>query len=135
MQFRNFIGSKVFVVRIGFWGYNENEGMESLECRKFLLEGVVAVATINIELPDEMIQFVMPENKEDQLIRNAMMLYPYVLRKKISHGRAAEILGIHKLDLIDLYGQMGFCYFDQTKEELDKELQTFKELKLDEVVS
>lgn len=83
--------------------------------QKKLLEGVVVMATINIEIPDEMIQFVMPKNKEDQLIRDAMMLYPYVLKKRISHGRAAEILGIHKLDLIDLYGQMGFCYFDQTK--------------------
>lgn len=92
------------------------------------------MATINIEIPDEMIQFVMPKNKEDQLIRDAMMIYPYVFKKRISHGRAAEILGIHKLDLIDLYGQMGFYYFDQTKDELDKELQTFKELKLDEVV-
>ena len=89
------------------------------------------MATVNMELPDEMIQFAMPKNKEEQLVRNAMMLYPYVLKKKISHGRAAEILGIHKLDLIDLYGQMGFSYFDQAKEELDKELQTFKELKME----
>ena len=125
---------KIFVVRIKFWGYNENEEMNCLECRRFLLEGVAVMATINIELPDEMIQFAMPRNKEEQFVRNAMMLYPYILKKRISHGRAAEILGIHKLDLIDLYGQMGFCYFDQTKDELDKELQAFKELKLDEVV-
>lgn len=38
------------------------------------------------------------------------------------------LLGIHKLDLIDLYGQMGFCYFDQIKEDLEKDLQTFSEL-------
>lgn len=91
------------------------------------------MVTVEMELPDEMKVFAMPKNKEEQLVRNAMMLYPYVLKREISHGRAAEILGIHKLDLIDLYGQMGFCYFDQTKDELDKELQTFKELKLDEV--
>lgn len=91
------------------------------------------MVTVEMELPDEMKVFAIPKNKEEQLVRNAMMLYPYVLKKEISHGRAAEILGIHKLDLIDLYGQMGFCYFDQTKDELDKELQTFKELKLDEV--
>ena len=76
----------------------------------------------------------MPANKEEQLVRNAMMLYPYVLKKRISHGRAAEILGIPKLDLIDLYGQMRLCYFNQTKDELDKELQTFQELMLNEAV-
>ena len=87
---------------------------------------------VEMELPDEMITFAMPKDKERQLIRNAMMLYPYILEKRISHGRAAEILGIHKLDLIDLYGRMGFCYFDQTQDELEKELQIFEELGLNE---
>lgn len=82
-----------------------------------------------MELPDEREIFAMPKNKEEQLVRNAMILYPYILKKKISHGRAAEILGIHKLDLIDLYGQIGFCYFDHIKDELDKDLQTFKHMK------
>lgn len=91
------------------------------------------MVTVNMELPDEMITYAMPEDKEGQLIRNAMMLYPYILKKKISHGRAAEILGIHKLDLIDLYGRMGFCYFDQTQDELEEELQVFAGLGLNEV--
>lgn len=90
------------------------------------------MVTVSMELPDEMITFAMPKDKERQLIRNAMMLYPYILEKRISHGRAAEILGIHKLDLIDLYGRMGFCYFDQTQDELEKELQIFEELGLNE---
>lgn len=90
------------------------------------------MAIVSMELPDEMITFAMPKDKERQLIRNAMMLYPYILEKRISHGRAAEILGIHKLDLIDLYGRMGFCYFDQTQDELEKELQIFEELGLNE---
>ena len=41
------------------------------------------------------------------------MLYPYILNQTISHGRAAEILGIRKSELIDLYD----------------ELNTFRELK------
>ena len=90
------------------------------------------MVTVSMELPDEMITFAMPKDKERQLIRNAMMLYPYILEKRISHGRAAEILGIHKLDLIDLYGRMGFCCFDQTQDELEKELQIFEELGLNE---
>jgi Uncharacterised protein family (UPF0175). len=91
------------------------------------------MVTVNMELPDEMIAYAMPEDKERQLIRNAMMLYPYILEKRISHGRAAEILGIHKLDLIDLYGRMGFCYFDQTQDELEEDLQVFAGLELNGV--
>lgn len=36
-----------------------------------------------------------------------MILYPYVHDGIISHGRAAEILGIFKMDLIVLYGELG----------------------------
>ena len=36
---------------------------------------------------------------------------PYI-DKTISHGRAAEILGMSKLDLFDLYANIGFPYFD-----------------------
>lgn len=90
--------------------------------------------TVEMEFPDEMKIFTKPKNKEEELVRNAMILYPYILNKRISHGRAAEILGISKLNLIDLYGQMGFCYFDQIKDELDKDIQTFEQLRLDEVM-
>lgn len=79
---------------------------------------------IEIHIPEAMKPYVI----ENELQRNALLLYPYVLQKKISNGRAAEILGISKLDLIDLYEKMGFCYFDQTMEEIDKDLETFESL-------
>lgn len=87
------------------------------------------MATINMELPDEMIQFVMSKNKEDQLIRNAMMLYPYIQNGTISHGKAAEILGVFKMDLITLYGKMGLSYIEMSDEEMEEELETVNYLK------
>lgn len=89
--------------------------------------------TVEIQISEEMEQYVVIKNADDNdiLRRNALLLYPYVLNKKISHGRAAEILGIRKLDLIDLYSRMGFCYFDQTMDQLDKDMLTFKGLGLD----
>lgn len=89
--------------------------------------------TVEIQIPEAMEPYIVNENKNAALQRNALLLYPYILKKTISHGRAAEILGIHKLDLIEIYGQMGFCYFDQTRDELDKDLDTFRELGLNEV--
>lgn len=87
------------------------------------------MATINMELPDEMMQFVMSENKEDQLIRNAMMLYPFIQNGTISHGKAAEILGVFKMDLITLYGKMGLSYIEMSDEEIEEELETVNYLK------
>lgn len=95
----------------------------------------MSFTTVEIQIPEEMEPYVVMKNADDTAIlqRNALLLYPYIQNKDISHGRAAEILGIHKLDLIDLYSRMGFCYFDQTMDELEKDLQTFKELGLDKV--
>ena len=85
--------------------------------------------TIELEIPKEMQPYIGGNNTEVNLKRNAVLLYPYIVNKTISHGRAAEILGISKLDLIDLYGQMGFPYFDMTMDELDNDLMTFHEIR------
>ena len=37
---------------------------------------------------------------ENELIRKALSLYPYIQNQTISHGRAAELLGIRKSELI-----------------------------------
>ncbi|MBQ9526057.1 MAG: UPF0175 family protein, partial [Fretibacterium sp.] len=45
----------------------------------------------------------------------------------ISHGRAAEILGVNKIDLIEFYGSMGIPYINQTPEEIEEELRAYHE--------
>ena len=71
------------------------------------------MAVVNVEIPEEMASLVLSANKEEQLKRNAMMLYPYVHDGIISHGRAAEMLGIYKIDLITLYGRLGIPYIER----------------------
>lgn len=61
--------------------------------------------------------------------RNAMLVYPYIQDGTISHGKAAEMLGIRKLDLITLYGRMGLPYLDASKEELDEDLSTLHKIR------
>lgn len=84
---------------------------------------------VELEFPKDMVPYVTSQNAASDLRRNAMLLYPYVLNKTVSHGRAAEILGIPKLDLIDLYSQMGFHYLDMTEEELGEDINTLRTLK------
>lgn len=90
----------------------------------------MSYTTVQIQVPEAMEPYITNESADFMLQRNALLLYPYVLNKRISHGKAAEILGISKLDLIDIYGQMGFSYFDQTKDELDKDIKMFQKLGL-----
>ena len=38
------------------------------------------------------------------------MFYLFIQKQTISHGRAAEILGVHKFDLIDFYASLEMLY-------------------------
>ena len=87
------------------------------------------MAVVSMEMPDEMVEFAMPSNKDEQLRINAMILYPYIRQGMISHGKAAEILGIFKIDLITLYGKTGLSYIDMSEDEIEEELETVKYLK------
>ena len=50
----------------------------------------------------------------------------HILNQTISHGCAAEILGIRKSELIDIYDKLGYSYLDMAMDELDSELETFR---------
>ena len=90
---------------------------------------MVATETITIKVPAEMKKYLADTNVETELTRNALLLYPYIANQTISHGRAAEILGIRKSELIDIYDKLGYSYFDMTMDDLDGELETFRQLK------
>lgn len=95
---------------------------------------MVATESVTIKVPVGMSKFLVSMNPETELTRNALLLYPYILNQTISHGRAAEILGVGKSELIDLYDRLGYSYFDMTLDDLDDELNTFRQLKKKEVV-
>lgn len=90
---------------------------------------MVTTESVTIKVPVGMSKYLVTRNPETELTRNALLLYPYILNQTISHGRAAEILGIRKAELIDLYDKLGYSYFDMTMDDLDEELETFRQLK------
>ena len=90
---------------------------------------MVTTESVTIRVPLGMSKYLVNMNPETELTRNALLLYPYILNQTISHGCAAEILGIRKSELIDLYDKLGYSYLDMIQDELDDELDTFRELK------
>ncbi|RGZ15007.1 hypothetical protein DW975_15500 [Agathobacter rectalis] len=90
---------------------------------------MVTTESVTIKVPVGMSKYLVTINPEAELTRNALLLYPYILDQTISHGRAAEILGIRKSELIDLYDKLGYSYFDMIMDDLDDEMNTFRELK------
>lgn len=84
---------------------------------------------VEITIPEEMVPFVLIADDEVQLRQNAMLLYPFIQDGTISHGKAAEILGIHKLDLIALYGRLGMVYLQGSEEELEDDIRAIRNIR------
>lgn len=63
-------------------------------------------------------------DSESVFARNAMLLYPFIKNMTISHGRAAEILGVRKTDLIGFYDSMGISFLNQSRQDLINDIQT-----------
>ena len=82
--------------------------------------------TVNVQItvPEDMSRYLNNIDYEQIFERNAMLLYPFIRNLTISHGRAAEILGVHKTDLIEFYDSMGIPYLNQSEEELMADLET-----------
>ena len=89
----------------------------------------MTMTDVKIQVPDGMVSYVIANDEQSELTRNAMLLYPYIKNLTISHGKAAEILGIRKYELINLYGELGLPYLDQDMDEIDEEMQYWKKLK------
>ena len=86
-------------------------------------------ASISLRVPKEMLSYLAPgDNAELQLKQNAMMLYPMIHNLTISYGRAAEILGICKTDLIEMYNSMGIPYLGCGMYELKQDLATLDDI-------
>ncbi len=82
--------------------------------------------TVNVQItvPEDMGTYLNNLDYEQVFERNAMLLYPFIRNLTLSHGRAAEILGVHKTDLIEFYDSMGIPYLDQSEDDLMDDLAT-----------
>lgn len=89
----------------------------------------MALTNIKISVPSEMVSYIITNDKNIELERNALILYPYIKNMTISHGKAAEILGISKWDLIELYGRLGLAYFNIDIKEAEEEVFCYNRLK------
>ncbi len=83
---------------------------------------------IRLTVPDPMYDFLKSHTllEDEKKLQLALLLYPYIKNETISFGYAANLIGMNRLDFIELYGAIGIPYFDMTKEELDEEIKAAK---------
>lgn len=69
---------------------------------------------VEIKVPAGARQYVLADTTEK--MRNALLLYPSIANDTISHGKAAELLGMDKMELIQIYGSLGIPYLNMSDE-------------------
>lgn len=89
----------------------------------------MTLTDVKIRVPAGMTSYIVTNDSQSELVRNAMVLYPYINNLTISHGKAAEILGIRKYELIELYDKLGLPYLDQDIQEVEEEIAYWRSLK------
>lgn len=87
------------------------------------------MVSVPMKLPKGMVPYLSDTERDRSFERNAMMLYPYIQDLTISHGKAADILGVNKLDLIDFYCGMGLPYLNQSISDLEEALADFHRMR------
>lgn len=83
---------------------------------------------IEIDVPETLLNFVDVNNVEYQKKIRELMVYILVKENKISYGKAAEILGLSKFELITDLGKMGIEYFDMEGSEAIEDVKTIENL-------
>ena len=83
-----------------------------------------------ISVPKEVMNYYKSNTDPSlEFRKNALLLYPMIQDLVISTGRAAEILGVRKWDLIEYYNSLGIPYLNQSKDDLLADLDTYHRLK------
>jgi len=101
--------------------------------KKYILmtEAPMEMTTVQLKVPVAMEPYIATK-PDGELVQLALLLHPFVKNETISHGRAAEILGITKWQLIELYANEGFAYFDMDWSEVEEDVATYERLKAKE---
>jgi len=83
--------------------------------------------TIEIAIPEELIELLGSQEEAEKKAKEAFTL-DLVRRGKISKGKAAELLGKSLWDLPEFLAEYQIPWFNYSKEDLEKDLETLKGL-------
>ena len=83
---------------------------------------------VSMNVPKELAPYFDNHGYDWTFEKGALLLLPYVQGKTISHGRAAELLGVRKWDLIEYYDSIGVPYLNQSKNDLMQDIETIDQV-------
>lgn len=78
---------------------------------------------IELEVPQVLAEHADINSESYKKKINLIMLYELIKKEKISVGKAAEAMGMRKIDFITDLGKMDIAYFDFSVEELMEDVK------------
>ncbi len=85
------------------------------------------MAEVKLDLPPDLLKLLQEMGDVQQTIKECIVLELY-RRGEISSGKAAELLGMGRIDFIQYSGRLGIPFFRYSPEELEEELSQMREL-------
>ncbi|MBQ7167694.1 MAG: UPF0175 family protein [Treponema sp.] len=79
---------------------------------------------IKITIPKDAACYINP----DDIRTKALLFYPAISDMKLSRGRVAELLGIGRLEMLDMLADMDIPYITQTWEEVQQDMDNYENL-------
>ena len=85
------------------------------------------MAELKLDLPPDLLELLKSLGDPQQTIKECVVLELY-RRGEISSGKAAELLGMSRLEFIQYSGRLGIPFFRYSPEELEAELRDLEGL-------
>ena len=82
----------------------------------------MAAKTVTLELPEELVAMLGSSEAEAARARESLVL-DLLRDARISQGRAAQLLGLTRADILDLMARYAIPSGPQTAEEVDREIE------------
>lgn len=88
----------------------------------------MSTLNVSLQLPRDLLGALdVPEEQVERRLREMIALQLF-REGRISSGKAAELLGISKLEFVQLLARYGLPYFTETPGELAAEARTLEQL-------
>lgn len=82
-----------------------------------------------IDLPDEIVRFYGLSDEVLNLRALFLMVFDLLRQKKLTSGKAAELLGVGRHEILDLMGEYGIAAVNYSPEDLEKEIGVWEKIK------
>jgi predicted HTH domain antitoxin len=82
--------------------------------------------SVTLQLPDEIAEMIDSEAREPDFIRTLVLAL--VLEGKLGAGKAAQLLGLHLTDFVQLMAEHGVPYYYYDVDDWQAEEQTLQEV-------